>query len=247
MTDFVALDSNVHKNLKVIQQYGTQFGHNVNQALVFPTEFQTLHREYPIFFRQSEGQYYSVALLGLGKGENVFVRDGQWQARGIPGTIFCGPFSMQQSEVCHPGGEKPPIVMLNLQDKRVNTQQGTPVFKQHGGYSDYFDDVLATMTRLHKGAKVAPNFFAQLSKYDLIEQATVEVAVDSNTHYSLPNLYTISRERMANLSADELAQLNALGILEHCFFILSSIGNISYLSQCKASLMQAEQHQAIQV
>ena len=52
MSNTVLLNNLVHQHLKVITRFGAEFGDNISKALVFPTEFIELQKEYPILFRQ---------------------------------------------------------------------------------------------------------------------------------------------------------------------------------------------------
>ena len=62
----VLLNNVDHHDLRVITRHGREFGDAVSQVLVFPTEFESLQRDYPIVLRRSsEGPLRPVALLGL--------------------------------------------------------------------------------------------------------------------------------------------------------------------------------------
>ena len=64
----VLLNNIDHQDLRVIVRHGGEFGDSINQTLIFPTEFEEIQREYPIVFRKdAEGEFQSVALLGLDK------------------------------------------------------------------------------------------------------------------------------------------------------------------------------------
>ena len=66
MTNKVLLNNVDHADLRVIVRPAPEFGDSVNQVLVFPTEFDEIQREYPIFFRRDpNGALQSIALLGL--------------------------------------------------------------------------------------------------------------------------------------------------------------------------------------
>ena len=90
----LALLNNIdHANLKIVTGFRAEFGDSVNQVAVYPTEFSELQRDYPIFFRKDgEGAYYAVVLLGLDKGENLFLGEGRWHARYVPALHQRGPF-----------------------------------------------------------------------------------------------------------------------------------------------------------
>src|SRR5688572_32383070 len=88
------LNNIAHKNLRVLNRFGADLGDNVGQVLTFPTEYEDVQREYPIFFRKESGtgEYQSVVLLGLEKNENLFLNGDRWDAHYIPGVIARGPF-----------------------------------------------------------------------------------------------------------------------------------------------------------
>lgn len=234
MPNFAVLDNIAHAELKVKIQYGEAFGDSINQALVFPTEFQVLQREYPIFFRQSDDQeYYAVVLLGLDKDENLFLDSGNWNARYVPAVQARGPFTLgiRESEDSEPVD---PLVRVDLDDPRVNSDDGESVFLPHGGYSPYLDEVLKALKRIHVGTEVVGDFFSYLQKFDLIEPVTVQAQLSETIQYTVPDVFTISKTRMMALSGEELHELNGLGLLEHCFSIMASAGNFSRIVDMKA-------------
>ena len=91
MTKRVLLNNVDHAELRVVTRRGAEFGDGVNQALVFPTEFDALQREYPILFRRdANGEMQALALLGLDRDENLFLADGRWNARYVPAALERG-------------------------------------------------------------------------------------------------------------------------------------------------------------
>ena len=235
MSNFVALDNTTHALLKVKTQYNEDCGNNINQALVFPTEFQALQREYPIFFRKHEdNRFYAVVILGLDKDENLFLDSGRWNARYIPAIQMKGPFTLEIRSFNETLSEQAePLVKINTNDPRVNDEDGENIFLPHGGYSPYFEGILQALRRIHIGSQTQNDFFEHLSSFKLIEPVTVEANFSETSRYLVPDLYTISKERMAELTPDELHKLNMLGLLEHCFAVLSSNGNMSKIVDMK--------------
>ncbi len=49
----VLLNNIDHHDLRVITRHGAEFGDGINQVMVFPTEFDSVAREYPIVFRKN--------------------------------------------------------------------------------------------------------------------------------------------------------------------------------------------------
>jgi hypothetical protein len=229
MPKYSVLDNVAHARLKVKTQFSESFGSNVNQAMVFPTEFQMLQREYPIFFRQSDDKkFYAVVLLGLAKDENLFLDADFWDARYIPAVHMSGPFALGLGS-SESGTAEEPVVRVNLEDDRVSEEKGENIFLPHGGYSSYFEDMLKTLQRVYKGAQIERDFYACLESFELIEPVTVQASLGEDLQYTIPDLFTISQAKMSSLSAEDLLKLNSLGMLEHCFAIMSSAGNMAHL------------------
>ena len=51
--------------------------------------------------------------------------------------------------------------------------------------------------------------------------------------YVLPDLFTISQDRLAALSAADLERLNQAGVLRAAYMVVSSLGNMSRLIDAK--------------
>ncbi len=239
MSNFVLLDNVEHKDLRVNIEHSEALGDNINQALVFPTEFMELQREYPILFRKSpEGEYFAVVLLGLDKDDNLFLTPEGWNARYVPAIQERGPFSitLRESEV---DGEKQvePLINVDLDHPRISKDNGESVFLSQGGHSPYLNQVSQVLNRIHVGANAAPAFFSELEALQLIEPISIEVKLSETTQYTVPDVYTISRERLYQLNGEQLEKLNSLGLLEHCFAITASAGNISRLIELKTKAL----------
>lgn len=239
MPMFDALDNVAHANLKVQLKFGSEYRNNVNHTVVFPTEFQALQREYPIYFRKNEnGSYYAVALLGLDKDENLFLEEDRWQARYIPAVQMSGPFALELRE---PDGISPdsgdPIVRIDMSDSRVNEVEGESLFLDQGGYTPFFEEMLLALRRVHVGANASGDFYRLLDSFGLIEPITVQANYGDTLQYTVSDMYTISQERMASLSGDELQKLNELGLLEHCYSVIFSGSNMASLVDMKMLTM----------
>jgi hypothetical protein len=119
----------------LITRHSAEFGDNVQAVLTFPTEYGDIQREYPLLFRKDpgSGEFQSIALLGLERGENLFLDEGRWSASYVPGIVARGPFliGFQEQEV---DGEthREPVIHVDLDDPRVNETEGEAVFLEHG-------------------------------------------------------------------------------------------------------------------
>ncbi|WP_049722148.1 SapC family protein [Gilvimarinus polysaccharolyticus] len=242
MTKHVLLNNVQHANLKVREGYGEEFGNNVNCVMTFPTEFADIQREYPILFSKNPetGEYQSYALLGLAKGENLFLKDGGWRADYIPAIAARGPFLIGFHE-SEKDGElvKEPMVHVDLDDARVNEQEGRPVFLPQGSNTPYLDHMAKILNAIHDGISVSQAMFQKFEELELIEQVTINVEVSADESFSLTDFYTISHERLAALRGEALEQLHASGFLQGAYWVMGSTGNLQKLIAMKQA--QSEQ------
>jgi hypothetical protein len=227
------LNNIAHKDLRVIQRYGAKFGDNAGTVLVFPTEFEDVQREYPIFFRKdpATGDYQSVALLGFEKSENLFLREERWDAKYIPGVIARGPFLIgfqADSE-----GRTNPVIHVDLDHPRISESEGEPIFMPKGGNSPYLDHVATVLGGIREGLEISKAMFAAFTEADLIETVQLEVKPTADKSYSLTGLLTINQQKLAALNGAALEKLNSAGFLRGAFLVTASMNNVKRLMALK--------------
>jgi hypothetical protein len=236
MPKHVMLNNIAHKDLRVINRYGAEFGDNVGTVLTFPTEYEDVQREYPIFFRRdaATGEYHSIALLGFDKGENLFLEDGRWNASYVPGAILRGPFliGFQQQQI---DGEvrQEAMVHVDLDHPRVSRTEGERVFLDQGGNSPYLNHIISVLRGIHDGIEVSKAMLAAFSELDLIEPVKLEIQVTAEEGFNVVGLHTINREKLASLGGSSLEKLNRAGFLQGAFLVISSMGNVKRLMAIK--------------
>lgn len=239
----VLLDNVTHAGVRVKTGFAAEFGDNINQVLVFPTEFVFIQREYPIFFRRDEKSgFQAVALLGLDKGENLFLNEPGWNARYVPAVQQRGPFLIG----LHQGdGEGPeasePMVHVDLHHPRVSVDEGEPVFLPHGGNSPYLEHASRMLQIIYHGTDLAKPMFAAFEEAGLIEALEAEINIDERVKYKLPDFYTINQDRLAALDGETLERLNSQGFLQLAMMVVHSLGNVDWLIELKKRQMAAGQ------
>lgn len=235
MTNTVLLDNVKHADLRVRTGHGAEFGDNINLALVFPTEFVFVQREYPILFRREpNGALQAVALLGLDRGENLFLDASGWNARYVPAIQQRGPFviGLHRKQV---GGavDQEPMIHVDLDHPRISANEGEPVFLRHGGHSAYLQRANRMLQLIYHGAELAKPMFAAFEAEGLIESMQVKVNLDERLQYTLPDFFTINQDRLAALDGAALERLNRSGYLQLAQWVCASLGNIEWLIELK--------------
>jgi hypothetical protein len=225
-----------HKNLRVVTRHSAQLGDDIGSVVILPTEYREIQREYPIFFRKEpmSGDFLSVALLGFGKDENLFLDERGWNARYVPAVIARGPFLIGfQEERAEGELRKMPVVHIDLDHARVSETEGEPLFLELGGNSPYLQYMTAVLERIHRGLAASKEMFAAFAALDLITPLKLEVRLTPDENHNLLGYYTIKEESLRSLDAPSLDRLHHAGFLESAYLALTSLGNFQKLVDLK--------------
>jgi len=240
MTNRVLLNNVDHHDLRVITRYSAAYGDAVNQALIFPTEFEDAQRDYPILFRKDpQGAFVAVILLGLDADENLYLNDRGWAARYVPAIQQRGPFSIG---IPRPDADESaePMIHIDLDDPRVSRTEGELLFRTHGGNSPYLDRIAAVLRAIHVGHDVMAPMFAAFQKLDLVQPVAIQLPINESLRYDLPDFFTIDPDRLAALDGAALAQLHQDGFLRAAFATAFSLANINRLVELKRARQEEE-------
>lgn len=227
MANPVLLNNVDHKDLRVITRRGAAYGDNLMLAPTFPAEFRTLQAHYPIVFRKSAaGAFEPVALFGFQEGENLFLRDGRWDATDLPLAVERLPFLI--------GANGKELMMhVDLDHPRVSGSEGEPVFLPHGGTTEFLEKMSSTLLALHQGLQDVAGFTEALLQNELLESFVFDIELDDGSQNRLAGFYTINEERLAMLDGAVLDRLHRAGYLAAIYFAMASLSNFRDLIERK--------------
>ena len=201
----VLLNNVDHNDLHVITRHGPEFGDAVSQVLVFPTEFESVQREYPIVFRRdAEGALRPVALLGLSRDENLFLDGAGGCSRSM--RIIGSPSAVS----------------------------GAPIFLPQGGNSAYLEHIAGVLRTIYVGHHLLDPMIAAFEGAGLLQPVNLEARVSETEVYAVSEVLTIDRWRLAALGGDELFALHQRGFLQSAFLAAASLGNVQRLADLKS-------------
>lgn len=243
MTRHVLLNNVDHKDLRIITTRSAVYGDDVMCTVTFHREFRNLQAHYPIFFRKdgATGRFQAVAALGFEEGENLFLDGERWDAAYVPMTIERQPFLIGFQQSRDDGGlaERRPVIHVDLDSPRISEAEGEPVFLAHGGLSPYLDRMSRLLHTIHEGLACERGFMDALVQLELLESFVLDAELDDGSRHRLAGFYTINEDRLAGLSGDELASLNASGYLMPVYMAVASLSNIRALIERKNTRLQA--------
>ena len=243
MANFQLLNNVQHKDLKIIIDRSAELGDNVWYAVTFPNEFKNLQRHYPVFFIKNpdDGEFQAVAMFGVEEGQNLFLGENGWNASYIPLNIMRQPFLIGFQDQDH-GGEtrREPVVTVDMDSPRIHSELGEPVFLEHGGNSDYLENINSILHMLYVGMSTTRPFFKTLEELDLLESFVLDAQLSDGSEHRLAGFYTINEDALAELEGEQLELLHKRGYLEAIYMVVASMSNLTTLLERKNELRKAE-------
>lgn len=217
----IALLNNIdHKDLRIVAGHGPGLGSDVAWVPTFAGEFRSLQAHYPLIFRRADDGvgYEAIALLGFESGENLFLDGSRWDAAVVPLLHARLPFYIGRD------GEEL-LIQVDLDHPRVSRSEGEPVFKTHGGNTDYLEQVSGTLSHIHQELQHNAGFIEALVRHELLEGFELDVAFDNGARHRLAGFFTIHEERFASLDGAAIAALHRDGHLGPIWFALASLSH----------------------
>jgi len=236
MAQNVLVNKADHEDVKVVLDHSTELGSNQWFSVTFPWEFRSIQAQYPIFFHKDEntGALLPAALHGFKIGENLFLDDNGWNADYIPLLMRRQPFLIGSQKTEVDGVEKNHrVVLIDMDNPRVNKEQGMPLFAEHGGHSDYLKNISDMLETIHHGLNDAQRFIAMLTEMKLIESVTLSITLKDGSANELVGFYSINEDTFEALSDDDIAKLRKANYLGAVYYILASHSQVKHLVELK--------------
>lgn len=228
MSNHAVLNPADHAELRIDTAASAELGDNVMACATVPAEFRSIQAHYPIVLRRdlASGKLEALALLGFETGENLFLRDGAWDAPYRPLSMAIRPFLIGRAATPDGVGQ----VHVDLDHPRISrTGEGVRVFDAGGQPTPYLEDIAAKLGDLDHAHRESADFFAALDRYELAESFTLEVTLDDGAKNSLVGYHTINEEKLSALDGPALQDLMASGHLARIYMIIASLSHFGDL------------------
>jgi SapC len=240
LVNLVALDHQIHRNLRVVITRACAGHAAVNAVSVIPREFPWLLAHYPIFFTKSPetGQFEPAVLLGFDRGQNLFLKDGRWDAAYVPLQIQREPFSLiPRRGGAAAAGQNTVDLAIDMNSPQIHTQDGERVFLNDGQPTKFLQNITTMLSALVAGSKEAYVFTGRLAELDLFEPVRIEIEFVDRSDSKLQGLYRISAPALKALPAAQLAELRDREFLEWMYFQMASLSHMPTLIARKNQLI----------
>jgi hypothetical protein len=241
MPNHALLNNLEHKHLRIVTTRGAAYGDAVMSALTFPAEFRELQAHYPIVFAKSQDgtSFDPIALFGFQQGENLFLGSGPglgngWDAPYIPLTVERQPFLIGRPA---DGSGDGMMIHVDLDSPRLSSTEGEPLFLSYGGSSEYLERVSRVLRSIHDGLETTKSFIEALLHLELLESFVLDIELNDGSQNRLAGFYTINEERLAGLTAEQLARLHEVGYLQAIYMAVASLSQFRALIDRKNRLV----------
>ena len=132
------------------------------------------------------------------------------------------------------------MVSIDMDSPRIHPELGEPVFLEHGGNSEYLENVNSILNVVFVGMRTTKPFFKTLEELDLLESFVLDAQLSDGSEHRLAGFYTINEDVLAELEGPELEMLNKRGYLEAIYMVIASMSNLTTLLERKNELRKAE-------
>ncbi|GAB4419490.1 MAG: SapC family protein [Sideroxydans sp.] len=223
----VALNSNVHRNLKFdASKVDFSFARDTTAVLLAFAEFVEAMREYPIvFIKAQDGKMRPVVLLGVRTGENLFVDEsGKWDARYIPAFVRRYPFVMAEG-----GPEGQLLVCVDEACPALNGERGELLIDEEGRLQPRMTEVMQFLQNFQNEFARTELLTAQLEEAGLFMAQGVRFDTAQGQTFQLNDFYMIDEAKFNQLGDDKLPALFRSGALGMAYLHLASMGNMRRL------------------
>ncbi len=225
MSQYEILDKEKHRQVRVKTGYGAALGDAVMYVMTYPMEFRDIQSCYPILFTKdpNTGGFFAAAVMGFEADQNLFLQDNGWDASYIPAMVQRQPFLIATGG---DGDNATPVVSLNLDHPRVSHDEGEALFDIEGRSTEFLDQKIALLDKLHRGLQHSKGFIDTLLRHELLEQITLDITFNDGSKKSVQGFYCIAEERLYQLEGDVLESLNQAGYLQPVFMSVASMSRM---------------------
>jgi hypothetical protein len=238
MTQHALLSNVEHKDLRVITARGKQYGDEIMYAFTFPAEFRNVQAYYPIVFAKTpDGAFSPLALFGFHQGQNLFLKDGKWDATYLPVMVERQPFLIGNA----PNGK---VIHIDLDHPRVNRGpgdgEGQRVFLEHGGSTEYLEHISKVLGYIDESVAATPAFVAALLEHDLLESFALDIQFSDGKQHRFEGFHAISEDKLRKLDGAALGKLHERGYLQALFMAIASLSKFRDLIERANNLNAAD-------
>ncbi|MCP5286361.1 MAG: SapC family protein [Burkholderiaceae bacterium] len=227
---------NQERHARTLLSQATDFGFakHLHMAYLTLQEFSLASPLYPIVFVEHDDSFSPMALLGLSRGQNLFVNaDGRWEAHYIPAIVRRYPFALVASNTPDQF-----TVCIDEGSPWVGSSEGKPLFDANGQPTAVIDNVKRYLAELQQMDVATAQFSTWLQTNNMLIPLRLRVR-DQDAVRQITGCYVVNEERLNGLSDMLFLELRSRHFLRAVYAHLLSLAQVERLVE-----LSAERHAA---
>ncbi len=219
------LDKNEDASLRIKELNNCEFAKNLRDCAITIDEFYECCKSQPIVFaKNEEGEYFSLAIMGIEEGTNLFVDadDFSWQKNEyLPAFVRRYPFVFAE------GADGTLALAVDMDSKAVNKKSGEALFdKESQEPTEYTQSVMNFLEEYQVSHNRTKEMVKALDDLELLEDATAEINL-SGSSYSFTGFLRVNEERLNELDDEATLSLVRSGYYKLVLAHLLSLKNFA--------------------
>lgn len=221
----ISREMHAGKRFKPVHSYA--FARNLSVVRILANEAGLVAENYPIAFVKENDAVVPVAVLGLGKEENLFVSEqGQWLGLYIPAVLRRFPFNMSKAKE---GSDSKTLTLL-IDDSCLSDSEGEPLFgPDEGEPKGPVARAIQFLTEIAVQDARTATLVKALVDAELLEPLPLQVTRSGNQPVNLTGLQVISEAKLNALPDARFLEFRRSGVLPLIYAHLVSIGQFGRL------------------
>lgn len=234
MSNWIAISKSNHLHSKWKAREGFEFASQDEVAPVYLGELTKLVPLYTLAFMKIEGRFKLVCLLGVGKGRNCYINSNdQWLGSYVPAHYRKYPFTLIKNNQ----EER----LFCIQSQFISSDdKGSAMFLPDGNLAPVAQKVLDFLSMCESAEKQTDDACRVLYESDLLEPWDMTISTKSAGDIRIDGLYKINENKLQELNAVSLEQLNNQGALKLAYGQLFSVEQTAQLVERLEFLYKSE-------
>ncbi len=220
----VFLNAVAHKSVKVEPLKDFDFVKNLNSVVIVGQEFLESAKHYPVIFtRSKDKKIIPAALLGLRKGENLFVeKNGKWKKGAyIPAFFRRYPYILANNA----GQDGSFAVCIDTEYKGFDKPEGMSLFDSKGETTKEFKKIIEFLKNYQKQYESTEDLVRILEAHKLFKDISANITMPKGDRLGIARLLMVDEMALLNQDDKVVLELFRKGYLAWIYAHLYSLSN----------------------
>ncbi|QTA87849.1 SapC family protein [Desulfonema magnum] len=226
----VPLNKQRHAAKKILPVNVFKFAEKSYIVSLIANEFTKAASAYPIVFVKDGEELRPFALLGLEKGQNMFVNeDGTWKSHYIPAIIRRYPFVLGRNE-----GSSDLVLCIDEESDFLSDTEGEPLFDEKGEPGPIIEKARNFLIELQRFNEMTGLFSKELTKRELLSPLKMQIRNNQGVAIKIDGIFGVNERKLNELPEADFMDLRKRGMLPLIYAHLISLGHIERLVQMQS-------------